>query len=74
MLIGINKGSSIYLHLLRKLGDSDGGDRRVAFYHRNTSEKRKEEILRDLKLPLMSPDKKLLAVVATISLGKNVAA
>ena len=68
---GINKGSSIFLHLLRKLGDEDGS-RRVAFYHRNTSEKRKEEILADLKLPLTCPGKKLLAVVATVSLGKLV--
>ena len=42
----------------------------MAFYHRNTSEKRKEEILADLKLPLNCPGKKLLAVVATVSLGK----
>ena len=43
--------------------------REVAFYHRNTSERRKEEVLKDLKLPLNSPDKKLLVVVATVSLG-----
>ena len=70
-LQGINKGSSIFLHFLRQLGVSGDGHRRVAFYHRNTSDKRKEEILTDLRLPLNSPAKKLLAVVATVSLGKN---
>ena len=41
----------------------------MAFFHRNTSESRKGEILEDLKLPLDSPNKQLLAVVATVSLG-----
>ena len=44
----------------------------MAFYHRNTSEKRKQEILNDLKLPLACEKKKLLAVVATVSLGVGV--
>ena len=45
--------------------------REVAFYHRNSSDGRKEEILHDLKLPLNHPDKKLKVVVATVSLGKE---
>ena len=68
---GINKGTHVYLHLLRHRKQTEGGDRRVAFYHRNTSEARKQEILDDLKKPLTCSDKKLLAVVATISLGKS---
>ena len=44
--------------------------RRVAFFHRNSSENRKKEILNDLQLPLGSQDKKLICVVATVSLGK----
>ena len=64
---GINKGSSVYLFLLKQLGVEQ---RRVAFYHRNTSEQRKQDILEDLKKPLSSPGKKYLAVVATVSLGK----
>ena len=44
----------------------------VALYHRNTSDKKKREILDDLSLPLDSPEKKLKAVVATISLGVGV--
>ena len=67
--LGINKGSSIFLHLLKHLSVSEEDVREVAFYHRNTSERRKEEVLKDLKLPLNSPDKKLLVVVATVSLG-----
>ena len=51
------------------MSDSKKDVREVAFYHRNTSERRKEEVLKDLKLPLNSPDKKLLVVVATVSLG-----
>ena len=68
-ILGINKGSSIFLYLLKKLGDSREGNRQVAFYHRNTSQSRKSEILDDLKLPLDSPNKQLLVVVATVSLG-----
>ena len=59
----------MYLHIRKQIGVSDCGDRRVALYHRNTSTHRKAEILADLKLPLGSPGKKLIAVVATISLG-----
>ena len=62
----------MYLHLLRHLNPAVDGERRVAFYHRNTSEKRKQEILNDLKLPLACEEKKLLAVVATVSLGVGV--
>ena len=54
---------------MRQLGVSKDGHRQVAFYHRNTSDQRKAEILSDLKLPLDSPVKNLLAVVATVSLG-----
>ena len=46
------------------------GHRKVAFFHRNTTESRKAEILDDLRLPLNDPKKKLVAVVATVSLGK----
>ena len=60
----------MYLHLLRELGQDDCGNRQVAFYHRNTSEKRKRDILADLQLPFNSKDKKLTCVVATVSLGK----
>ena len=69
VLKGINKGSSIFLYILKQLGIL-GGERQVAFYHRNTSDARKQEILQDLQLPLSTPSKKLLAVVATVSLGK----
>ena len=68
---GINKGSQIFLHLLKSLKDLDHGDRVVGFYHRNSSESRKSQILDDLKKPLFSKDKKLLCVVATVSLGKE---
>ena len=68
----INKGCSIFLHLLKQLGASSDGSRKVAFFHRNTSERRKSEILKDLKLPLDSPNKRFLAVVATVSLGEIV--
>ena len=68
--LGINKGSQVYLHLLRELGQDDNGNRQVAFYHRNTSEKRKQEILADLQLPFNSADKKMTCVVATVSLGR----
>ena len=67
---GINKGSSIYLHLRRNIQELDQDSYPVAFYHRNTSDKRKEEILKDLQLPLGHPDKMLLVVVATVSLGR----
>ena len=59
----------MYLHILRELGQDDHGNRQVALYHRNTSEHRKQEILADLQLALDSPEKKLLCVVATVSLG-----
>ena len=67
---GINKGCSVFLTLLKKLGMSLAGHRKVAFFHRNTTESRKAEILDDLRLPLNDPKKKLVAVVATVSLGK----
>ena len=67
---GINKGSAIFLHLLQKLAKTGTSEtRRVAFYHRNTSEDRKKEILADLQLPMGSEKKTLLCVVATVSLG-----
>ena len=72
LLVGINKGSYVFLHLVRRLEETVEGERCVAFYHRNTSDLRKEEILNDLQLPLSSPNKKLLAVVVTVSLGKKV--
>ena len=67
---GINKGSTIFLHLLKELAEVDD-TRRVAFFHRNSSDTRKQEILEDLQLPLGSTKKGLLCVVATVSLGKN---
>ena len=45
-------------------------ERKIAFYHRNSSDGRKEAILKDLQLPLGSKDKNLICVVATVSLGK----
>ena len=51
--------------------ENENTSRRVGFYHRNSSESRKMEILKDLQLPLGSPDKTLLCVVATVSLGKG---
>ena len=44
----------------------------MAFYHRNSSDKRKQEIIRDLQLPLNAGDKQLICVVATVSLGVGV--
>ena len=66
----INKGSEVFLHILRSLISLNHFNRPVAFYHRNTSEERKVAILNDLKLSLNSPDKVLRCVVATVSLGK----
>ena len=66
---GINKGAAIYLHLLRELAAADDADRRVAFFHRNSSEDRKQAILSDLQLPLGSENKRIICVVATVSLG-----
>ena len=68
--LGINKGSAIYLHLVQKLDQHVGASRKVAFYHRNTSESRKQSILKDLQLPLGAVEKKIVCVVATVSLGK----
>ena len=68
----INKGSQIFLHLLKSLCGDSHSDRNVAFFHRNSSEERKLEILTDLKLPLTSPVKKLCCVVATVSLGNMI--
>ena len=59
----------MYLHLLKVLNDPNKEHRQIAFYHRNTSQKRKEEILADLKLPLGRNEKKILCVIATVSLG-----
>ena len=67
--VGINKGSAIFLHLLKELQDETNPKRRVAFFHRNTSDERKREILEDLQLPLGSTEKQLICVVATVSLG-----
>ena len=66
---GINKGTKVYLHVLKSLQDISGDHRKVGFYHRNTTESRKRDILDDLKLPLGSRGKRLLCVVATVSLG-----
>lgn len=63
---GINKGSLIFLHILKELAENE---RRIAFFHRNSSDARKEAILEDLQLPLGSENKKLVCVVATVSLG-----
>ena len=68
---GINKGTQIYLHLLKLLHSTPSEDRRIGFFHRNTSDSRKREILADLKLPLNSASKKLVCVVATVSLAKT---
>ena len=67
----INSGTEIYFYLLKMLG-STPAKKTVAFYHRNSSEKRQKEILHDLSLPLDNPNKKLRAIVATISLGVGV--
>ena len=58
-------------YLLKKIGCSLDS-KVVALYHRSVSEKRRQEILSDLSLPIQSPEKKLKAVVATISLGVGV--
>ena len=68
-LKGINKGTRVYLHLLKVLNDPNKEHRQIAFYHRNTSQGRKQEILTDLKLPLGRNEKKILCVIATVSLG-----
>ena len=70
IFIGINKGTAIYLSILKSLNDPCEEGRSVGFYHRNTSLARKQEILEDLKLPITSQEKKLLCVVATVSLGR----
>ena len=67
----INSGTEIYFYLLSTLGCSSD-HKSVAFYHRSSSDRRREEILRDLALPLDHPDKSYRAVVATISLGVGV--
>ena len=58
----------MFLHLVRELANQED-ERRVAFFHSNTSEHRKEAILRDLQLPLGSKEKRFICVVATVSLG-----
>ena len=65
----INKGSEIFLFLLKHLSPYRDDDRNVAFFHRNTKEERKAEILKDLQLDLNNLDKKYRCVVATVSLG-----
>ena len=72
IFVGINKGSAIFLHLLKELSREQETGRAVALYHRNTSDDRKQTILADLQLPLGSEQKKLLCVVATVSLGVGV--
>ena len=67
----INSGTEVYFHLLKMLCQ-DTNDKTVAFYHRSTSESRKQAILHDLSLPINCPSKRLKAVVATISLGVGV--
>ena len=67
---GINKGAEIFLHLLKQLVQPEDSSRKVAFFHRNSSDDRKKAILEDLQLPLGSKNKKLICVVATVSLGK----
>ena len=62
---------SVYLHILRMLDRQSQECRSVGFYHRNTSQTRKDEILFDLKLPLKSLSKKLKCVIATVSLGNK---
>ena len=66
---GINKGTQIYLHILKCLQALNLDHRPVGFFHRNTSDVRKRQILADLKLPINSSEKKLICVVATVSLG-----
>ena len=68
----INSGTDIYFHLLKLLHPTSGGKKMLAFYHSTTSDKRKIEILKDLRLPMGHPDKMLKAVVATISLSVGV--
>ena len=58
----------MFLHLVRELATQED-ERRVAFYHSNSSEDRKAAILKDLQLPLGSEKKRLICVVATVSLG-----
>ena len=69
IITGINKGSQVFLHLLKELSVAGSSKRRIAYFHRNTSDGRKKQILEDLQLPLGSEDKELICVVATISLG-----
>ena len=64
---GINKGSAVFLHILKQL--THESVRSVAFFHRNTTEERKAEVLEDLQLPLNNLEKKYRCVVATVSLG-----
>ena len=41
---GINKGTAVYLNILKSLNGTPEDSRQVGFYHRNTSQSRKEEI------------------------------
>ena len=66
---GINKGSAIFLHLLREFDDFSSKHRKIALFYSNTSEQRKDEILTDLQKPLGCPDKHIICTVSTVSLG-----
>ena len=57
---------------MKELHDERDPLRRVAFFHRNTSDERKQVILADLQLPIGSKEKQLICVVATVSLGVGV--
>ena len=57
---------------MKELSEETDARKRVAFFHRNTSEHRKKTILADLQLPLGSDEKQLICVVATVSLGVGV--
>ena len=67
----INSGTEVYFTLIAMLGEFTN-KKSVAFYHSNSSDGRKSEILYDLALPTNSPEKILKAVVSTISLGVGV--
>ena len=67
----VKSGTEVYFYLLKMLS-MHSTEKIVAFYHSNTSDKRKQEILLDLSLPINCPSKLLKAVVATVSLGVGV--
>ena len=68
----VKHGTEIFFHLLKLFESTTYGRQAVAFYHSNSSEKRRSQILEDLSLPLNHRDKILKATVATISLGVGV--